>query len=872
MGCGCLSHHQVGFPRAPREFLYAATDKEFVRSLDKEELKDKRLLLEYFRLEHEGHFVVTDAFRDLVRRKGLPQRYRWRGWRALTGWSVLYRPGEYERIITRVPDSKTQDAIEKDLDRTFPSIEEFCDVRKRELAKMLRAHASVFPKVGYCQGMNFVAGFILLAAGTTPDSPKDAFFLLLQMMVKYRANLLFCDGLPLLKLHTFQFCVLLEKLLPDVHRHFEDTQITPELYLTKWILTLFTQPLPFDSAARVWDLIICDGLQALVLVALAVIKLRRTRLLREDTEGILELLNFRDGEQLSGGDIVKTALSLEAQLPPGSLSDGMGIRPSKLFLEWEDARPSEVADYRRAEAEVCAVQPDWHGSGSDNASEGLPVLEAARADESRNSAENVESHLPDLPAQDAVISQLGAPGPGSVDGAGPGASEVPAESGSKASPHVVAAEAKVAVNPSMPVRKPGRPLSKSSAGKRGSGTDVEKGRSSGTPKRSSSLGCLERQQQSGGSLLSEEDVAATWSPSKAKNGAGAKKSEPAAEARREEAAHPRRGQNNGGRDSNAGRGLKAAGSPPAPAPDVRRSGGRGAAPMRSLSNSSLTSGVRSRSGADLEVADEHGGLEGKSVPCTRKSRTNPALPSGNRAAASPAMSSREIDEDLSMHGKTWPMQQIAGLIGGSVEQAGNGNGLTAPPAPQLTYARARSRGDSIGPGSRGSSGGPGARSRGESAGPGSRGHSSERSAVANKTSSPGFGGMEERRVRSLSPHGGERPSSPLDASRTQGHEPLEAPSAMMMIRSEGNWQGLHHAKGDAVGDQDAEEEEERGPPGFSPQKKKNKKAWDTPAPSAAWGSPQSSHAKSSSASLVDVGLSSNERVAAENAPVLRETE
>ncbi|CAE7406648.1 Tbc1d10b [Symbiodinium natans] len=319
MGCGCVSQHQVGIPGGgPRQFLYTATDKEFVRTLDKEELKEKNLLLTYFRLDHEGHFVVTDGFRDLVRRKGVPRRYRWRAWRALTGWSALSKPGWYERIMRKAPDSKTVEAIEKDLDRTFPGVEDFDDRKKRELANMLRAHAGLFPSVGYCQGMNFVAGFLLLVAGRVPDAAKDAFFLLVQMMVKYRANLLFCDGLPLLKLHTFQYRILLQRLFPDVHRHFTENQITPELYLTKWILTLFTQPLCFDAAARVWDLIVCDGLQAVVLIALGVVKLWRSRLLQEDTEGILEMLSMRDGEPLAGGEIVKAALALESQIAPGS--------------------------------------------------------------------------------------------------------------------------------------------------------------------------------------------------------------------------------------------------------------------------------------------------------------------------------------------------------------------------------------------------------------------------------------------------------------------------------------------------------------------------------------------------------------------------
>eukprot|EP00438_Fugacium_kawagutii_P006120 Skav220128 [mRNA] locus=scaffold731:241351:265887:- [translate_table: standard] len=177
--------------------------------------------------------------------------------------------------------------------RTFPGLEDFDDRKKREL-------------VGYCQGMNFVAGFILMVAGRVPDAPKDAFLLLVQMMVKYRANLLFCEGLPLLKLHTFQYRALLQKLFPDA---------------------IFADISTHGAAG------------AVVLIALAIVKLRKNR--------------------------------------PGSISDGSGVRPSRLFTEWEAACPSEVADFQRAEAEICTSRDDWyqsetsHDSEANSAGEGI---------------------------------------------------------------------------------------------------------------------------------------------------------------------------------------------------------------------------------------------------------------------------------------------------------------------------------------------------------------------------------------------------------------------------------------------------------------------------------------------------------------------
>mmetsp|Transcript_69438 Transcript_69438/g.162627 ORF Transcript_69438/g.162627 Transcript_69438/m.162627 type:complete len:824 (+) Transcript_69438:137-2608(+) len=794
MGCGCVSQHQVGIPGGgPRQFLYTATDKEFVRTLDKEELKEKNLLLTYFRLDHEGHFVVTDGFRDLVRRKGVPRRYRWRAWRALTGWSALAKPGWYERIMRKAPDSKTVEAIEKDLDRTFPGIEDFDDRKKRELANMLRAHAGLFPSVGYCQGMNFVAGFLLLVAGRVPDAPKDAFFLLVQMMIKYRANLLFCDGLPLLKLHTFQYRVLLQRLFPDVHRHFLENQITPELYLTKWILTVFTQPLCFDAAARVWDLIVCDGLQAVVLIALGVVKLWRSRLLQEDTEGILEMLSMRDGEPLAGGDIVKAALALEVQIAPGSISDGTGVRPSKLFAEWETACPAEVEDFRRAEAEICASKDDWYQSESQDSDAVVSIGEGGWCDEgaergvtgATRSDQRCTSIAPvcsEMQAQDQVSPAASESGP-------------PDAEGGQVVSHPIAAEAKVAVNPSMPVRKPSR----STAGSRNGGKRAEgdRGRVPGNPKRSSSLGCLVGPLQSGGPLMCEEDPLYS-SPKYAGH---------------------RRMPGNPGRENGA-RTLKASGSPPAPAPDIRR--GNRSAPSRSSSNQSWTSSSagRSRGGLDLEVADEHRGLECKAIPVARKSRTSPL--NSNKLPPSPAMSSREILEDLSMHGRTWP-EQMAGLVGGK-----KASDTPASPTQRLPFTRTRSRND-----------------REELEPPPSARIDTSEQSSANK--SPQI--SEDRRVRSLSPRAGDRSQSPLDAGRMRPPgDPrsigLQAPGwpeservhlqvHAVTSRSDVRWNSKFHRDSGIEEAHEADAGE-----GQSESPSERRKAWHIP-PSAAWGSPHS---------------------------------
>lgn len=475
MGCGCVSqHHAALVDRGPRDFLPSPTDDQFVKSLAPAELKDKKLLLAYFhRLKEGPHFEVTPQFLDIVRRRGVPPRFRWLAWRNITGWSALERTGLFERCCAMSPDARTVDAIEKDLDRTFPRSEDFTDEKKQQLGTLLRAFACLFPQVGYCQGMNFLGGFLLMASHEAPGSQRPlegAFYLLVQMMWKYRGNLLFCDGLPWLKQFTYQFRVLLERLFPEVHRHFLQENVTPELYATKWLLTMFTQPLPFATVLRVWDLIICDGPQAVVHVALANIKLLKARLLRQTTEGCLELLSLKGDVIPEGGAVVSAALSLKLTSPCGP---GIDNRLSKLEAAWARESPHDAALLERAKADLCGDRlPGIDGAGlSEDAPERPPdggFGSAPERADSRGGTAAIEAEaaaFADADAEDAAPvadERDGGRGgwgetapnrdfPGSLAvklaDAGQASSPLP-------SPHVIAAEARVDIKASMPARRP----------------------------------------------------------------------------------------------------------------------------------------------------------------------------------------------------------------------------------------------------------------------------------------------------------------------------------------------------------------------------------------------------------------------------------
>jgi hypothetical protein len=370
MGCGCTSGHGAhlagsGGQKDTRVFLSTQSDADFLQSLQPWELPDKQRLLAFRRHLQDGKFERNEHFECLVRMQGVPPRYRWMAWKALSGWVDIYQPGTFDRVRSREQNQQVVDSIAKDLRRTFPGRDDFDDTKQRQLAEVCEAYAVLDPATGYVQGMNFIAGFLLLVS----HSSEDVFFMFYQIMVRYSACLLFQEGLPLLKLHSFQFWALLEMLLPDVRDHFVKNCIMPELFVTKWFLTLFahvirpepeimvggkrrgTSETTVSFVSRIFDLVLVDGLQATILVALAIVKILRPRLLAADTEAVIELLAFKGSTELlpAGHAVAATVLGLQAA------GSGSALHQLPLLKStWAQENPSDAAALEETEAALLA--------------------------------------------------------------------------------------------------------------------------------------------------------------------------------------------------------------------------------------------------------------------------------------------------------------------------------------------------------------------------------------------------------------------------------------------------------------------------------------------------------------------------------------
>ena len=74
------------------------------------------------------------------------------------------------------------------------------------------------------------------------------FWLFIELIEECELRDIFQKDLPGLNKHTYIIRLLVKKHLPEIHEHFEEHQVRPEMYASDWIFSVFTSVLPEDDS------------------------------------------------------------------------------------------------------------------------------------------------------------------------------------------------------------------------------------------------------------------------------------------------------------------------------------------------------------------------------------------------------------------------------------------------------------------------------------------------------------------------------------------------------------------------------------------------------------------------------------------------
>lgn len=157
-----------------------------------------------------------------------------------------------------------QHAILIDLGRTFPNHGYFSGALgpgQCGLFNLLKAYSILDPEVGYCQGLPFCVGLLLMHT-----EEETAFHLLKHLMFSEGLRRQFNPDMSGLQVSMYQLTRLLAETHPKLYKQLDRLEVDPSLYATPWFLTLFAAHFPLGFVARVFDLIFLEGAAAIIKV------------------------------------------------------------------------------------------------------------------------------------------------------------------------------------------------------------------------------------------------------------------------------------------------------------------------------------------------------------------------------------------------------------------------------------------------------------------------------------------------------------------------------------------------------------------------------------------------------------------------------
>jgi len=231
-----------------------------------------------------------DRFHRRVRR-GIPQCFRWQVWKVaaqLNECERLPQPGDYPAMCQQ--ENAWTKLIKIDISQTFPELRSFDANWQQRLLSVLNAYAGLNPHVGYCRGMNFVAGLLLLVS----DSEEESLAVLTCLMDSPRFGLsgFYREKLPLLHRYMRAGDKLVAEVVPELRKHFMKENVPPEVYLTQWFLPLFINCFPLSMVLVIWDVIICEGLPVILRIAVSMLQVLKDALLSMHFEEIIKFFKM----------------------------------------------------------------------------------------------------------------------------------------------------------------------------------------------------------------------------------------------------------------------------------------------------------------------------------------------------------------------------------------------------------------------------------------------------------------------------------------------------------------------------------------------------------------------------------------------------
>ncbi len=205
--------------------------------------------------------------------------------------ALQYNPNEiiYDKLLEESLNVKTPnlDIIQVDVVRTF--FDEDQENYRKKLSNVLTAIAYKYQKIGYCQGMNYIVGFLL----TLTNNEKESFDIMSCLLSKTDYGNSLINEFEMIKKNFYVFERLISIYLPELSCVLKKHNVSSSYYISPWFITLFTNSFSGNNTkiiVRIIDMLVLEGWNCIIRIGLVLLKHYQENLINMKFEELLHFL------------------------------------------------------------------------------------------------------------------------------------------------------------------------------------------------------------------------------------------------------------------------------------------------------------------------------------------------------------------------------------------------------------------------------------------------------------------------------------------------------------------------------------------------------------------------------------------------------
>ncbi|CAF1299439.1 unnamed protein product [Rotaria magnacalcarata] len=221
--------------------------------------------------------------KDMIR-AGVPVHFRPLVWQCLAKVETSNAKEKYIDYMKMT--SSCEKVIRRDISRTYPEHELFKEkhgIGQERLFNVIKAYSLFDREVGYCQGIGFIVGLLLMHM---PE--EEAFAVLVSIMQDFSMRDMYKPDMYSLGLCIYQLECMVQEFLPELYRHLQAENFNTSVYASSWFLTLFTTQFTVNVAAHMMDLFLNEGIEIIFRMAIALLETHQEELMLLSMEDMLK--------------------------------------------------------------------------------------------------------------------------------------------------------------------------------------------------------------------------------------------------------------------------------------------------------------------------------------------------------------------------------------------------------------------------------------------------------------------------------------------------------------------------------------------------------------------------------------------------------